>query len=113
MHWTHIRGEEAEQKVLEELQRRGFRLVHRRLRTPMAEIDLVMSSLAEYLLVEVKTLSRRGFFENRLTRGQKQRLKRARAFLQELWQADVRLVLAIVDENGKILLFNLTADDLN
>jgi Holliday junction resolvase-like predicted endonuclease len=113
MHWSHVRGEEAEQKVLEELQRRGYRLVHRRLRTPVAEIDLVMASLAEYLLVEVKTLSNRGFLENRLSRGQKERLKRARAMLQERWRADVRLVLAVVDEKGKILLFNLTADDLN
>lgn len=113
MHWSHIRGEDAEQKVLEEMQRRGYRLVHRRWRTPVAEIDLVMASLAEYLLIEVKTLSSRGFLQHRLTRGQKNRLKNARELLQNRWRAEVRLVLALVDEKGKILLFNLTSDDLN
>lgn len=112
MHWSHERGIAAERLVAEELSKRGYRLVKQRFRTPMAEVDLLMKSLSEYLLVEVKTLSERGFPEYRLTRRQKDRLARARTWVEDKTRQDVRLVMAWVDPKGKILLFNLTADEL-
>lgn len=112
MHWSHERGLVAERLVADELSKRGYRLLKQRFRTPVAEVDLLMKSLSEYLLVEVKTLSDRGFPEYRLTRPQKLRLRRAREWVEDQTRQDVRLVMAWVDKNGKILLFNLTAEEL-
>ncbi|MBX2986553.1 MAG: YraN family protein [Bdellovibrionaceae bacterium] len=112
MHWSHARGEAAELKVLEEMRRRGYQLVRRRLRTPVAELDLVMRSLAEYLIIEVKSVTARSFLQHRLSARQKVRLRRGHAWVQDRVRADVRLILATVDEKGKIELFNLSAADL-
>lgn len=107
------RGLEAEDKVLEEMQRRGYRLVKRRWQTPVAEIDLLMASLSEYLVIEVKSLSEKGFMRNRVSGAQKRRLRQARLFVEDLVQADVRLVFAFVRPSGQIVLFNPGEDDLN
>lgn len=106
-------GRSAEDIVQREYENRGYRLIRKRWRTPVAEIDLVMASLSEYVIIEVKRLSKRGFAETRVSRPQKQRLRRAQMMLQDRLRADVRLVLAFVQDDDKILFFNLTADDLH
>lgn len=110
---SQIKGAQAEDRVLEEMEKRGYRLVKRRWRTPAAEIDLLVANLSEYLLIEVKTLSHWGFAAGRVSPGQKRRLGRAQLYLQELLRADVRLLFAYVRPDGKILLFNPGADDLH
>lgn len=106
MYWAHERGEAAEKKVCEEMQRRGYRLVRRRLKTPFAEVDLVMASLAEYLLIEVKTIGHPAFLPNRIGPAQKARLERAREYLEGKTGAPVRLMWAFVPSEGRILLLN-------
>ena len=106
MYWAHERGDKAEQRVCEEMQRRGYRLVRRRLHTPYAEVDLVMASLAEYLLIEVKTIGHPAFLQNRIGRAQKARLERAREYLEAKTRAPVRLLWAFVSSEGRILLLN-------
>ena len=106
-------GRAAEDLVLQHYEKRGYRLVRRRWRTPVAELDLVMATLTEYVVIEVKTLSKWSRPEDRVSRRQKQRLRNAQRLLQDKWRADVRLVLAFVQPDGKILLFNLTEDDLH
>ncbi|MBX3041308.1 MAG: YraN family protein [Bdellovibrionaceae bacterium] len=112
MHWTHEKGLVAEDKVRRHLEGQGYHLVRSRFKTPFAEIDLLMRSGNESLLVEVKSLSAKGFPETRLGRRQKQRLRHAQEWLAQKTESDVSLVLAMVEESGQILLFNLSEDDL-
>lgn len=107
------RGRQAEDLVQEHYEKRGYMLVRRRWRTPVAEIDLVMATLSEYVLIEVKTLSPRASVETRVSLAQRRRLLRAQRMLQDRWRADVRLVLAFVREDGKIMLFNVGEQDLH
>lgn len=107
------RGLRAEELVQQEFERRGYRLLYRRWKTPVAEIDLVMASLCEFVLVEVKSLSPWASITTRVSRAQKLRLLKAQIFLQDRWRADVRLVLAFVRHDGKILLFNMGEQDLH
>lgn len=71
-----------------------------------------MASLSEYLLIEVKTLSRRGFPQTRLSWTQRERLQRARLYVETRTRADVRAVLAYVDSQNQILLFHLNGEGL-
>ena len=52
---AHARGRHGEELVAREYGRRGYRVVARRLRTQLAEIDLVVRSGRDYVAVEVKT----------------------------------------------------------
>lgn len=106
-------GRSAEILVQRYFEGRGYRLVKSRWRTPVAEIDLVMASAEEYVVIEVKRISPRGFAEHRISPGQKRRLRRAQMMLQDRVRADVRLILAFVDANDKIVLFNPGEDDLH
>lgn len=106
MHWSHERGVLAERRVQEEMERRGYRMVRQRLRTPFAEVDLLMASLAEYLLIEVKCVSHPDFLERRISSSQKRRLERAREYVEGRSRAPVRLVWAFVQPDGRILLLN-------
>ncbi|HRO66795.1 MAG TPA: YraN family protein [Pseudobdellovibrionaceae bacterium] len=112
MHWSHKKGLLSEEKVRLHLEGRGCRLIRSRFKTPYAEIDLLMRSGRGLLMVEVKSLSTRGFLETRLSRRQKERLHRAREWLAQGARDDVSLILAVVEESGKILLFNLSENDL-
>lgn len=114
MHWSHARGHAAEERVIAELARRGYWLLRRRWRTPVAEVDLLVRSGREYLLVEVKTVTARGFAEHRLRPAQRKRLVRAREWVAARARLEVRLCLAWVPPpgEGKIMLFNLEAADL-
>lgn len=105
-------GESAENLVQERYERFGYRLIRKRWRTPFAEIDLFMGNLQECVVIEVKRISRRGFVETRISKDQRRRLQRAQIFLQDRMRVDVRLVLALVDEDDKIVLFNLGEADL-
>lgn len=102
------RGLWAEEQVAVELRARGWRVIARRWRGPVAEIDLIARRTGEDALIEVKTISANAAFHStRLTPRQLQRLIRAR----ELWQArfgrPTRLLLAWVTPLGEIMLFNL------
>lgn len=107
------RGQKAEDWVQRAFEKQGYRLIRKRWRTPLAEIDLFMAGGSGYLMVEVKTLSRRGFVESRVSVEQRRRLMRAREFLQDRCRAEVRLVFAFVEDDGKILLFNPLESDLH
>ena len=112
MHWSHRSGFDAEKLVRSDWMDRGATVVAERLRTPFAEIDLLFRWKGQLWLIEVKTLSRVEFLSVRMSRRQKVRLCQAREWIQEHFRMETALIFAVVQGNGKILLFNLSEEDL-
>ncbi|MBL7669649.1 MAG: YraN family protein [Bdellovibrionaceae bacterium] len=103
-----IRGKWAENWVQEYLQRRGYVMIAANLRTPWAQVDLVIESpRGRIFLLEVKFLSEAFSPEQRLGKIQEQRLGRARQFLSSVYGKPVGFGLAFVESTRKIRFFNL------
>ncbi|WP_413291421.1 YraN family protein [Bdellovibrio sp. HCB337] len=101
---AQARGEWAENRVAEHFQRKSFRILKSRWRTTYAEIDLLVESpRQEIWILEVKTLSTFDFLDVRVSRKQKERLKRAHLFVQSKTPKPVRLALVFVDKKGQVL----------
>jgi hypothetical protein len=64
----------------------------------------VESPIPEIWIVEIKSLSHFEFLEVRVSKKQKERLKRAHLFVQSKTIKSVRLVLAFVDKKGEVLI---------
>ena len=97
-----ILGRRGEEFVAQHLQRENFKILHKNLRTPFGEVDLVASKDDVFYLFEVKT--RRGSLV-RGTLGWGQRVRLSRAALN-LWQQyrkeyrTFRCVLLVVTSRG-------------
>ena len=97
------RGLEAEQFVLEDLNKRNCAIIGERLRTPFAEVDILFrSAKGKVVLLEVKTLSKWVWLETRITKSQKTRLKRAASFIENKLGESVQVCAAFVI-NKKII----------
>ncbi|HEY8271723.1 MAG TPA: YraN family protein [Pseudobdellovibrionaceae bacterium] len=102
---SHVQGHWAEKQVVDYFLKRSFRVLKIRWRTTYAEIDLVVESpIPEIWIVEIKSLSHFEFLEVRVSKKQKERLKRAHLFVQSKTIKSVRLVLAFVDKKGEVLI---------
>ncbi|MGB0952166.1 MAG: YraN family protein [Planctomycetota bacterium] len=98
-------GRCAEAYVAEELGRAGWELLAKNLRTPYAEVDLVLREpRGAYVLVEVKARGTGAWLSGEDQLGAKQRLRLLRAALwigqQAGQQEPCRLDLALVDLIG-------------
>jgi Holliday junction resolvase-like predicted endonuclease len=103
---AHQRGIWAEAVVARYFKSKNFVILKSRLRTAYAEIDLIVESRDhEIWILEIKTLSHFDFLNVRISRKQKERLKRAHLFIQSRTSKPVRLALAYVDARGDVLLF--------
>lgn len=101
---AHAQGQWAEKQVALYFQRKSFKILKTRWRTTYAEIDLLLeSSCQEIWILEVKSLSSFDFLNVRISRKQKERLKRAHLFVQSKTVKAVRLALAFVDPKGEVL----------
>lgn len=99
------KGEWAEAQVIRHFKK--FKLLHQRLRTPFAEVDLVFQmSPREVLMVEVKALRSFDFLPQRISTKQKQRIFRARTYYQEKFRSLVVLNWAFVNEVGDVLVID-------
>lgn len=88
------------------LQKKSFRILKCRWRTPFAEIDILAESPArEVWIFEVKSLRHFDFLDVRLGRKQKERLHRAHLFIQSKTPKPVRLALVFVDAQAKMMVF--------
>lgn len=106
-------GLAMENTVAEALASRGWLLVKQRWRTPFAEVDLFVRKDGEDALVEVKTVSKGEFpREFRLSWRQRDRLERARDYVEMTTGRLTRLMLAWVTIEGQISLFNLPDGDI-
>lgn len=99
-----MQGQWAEDQVAEYLLKKSFRILKTRWRTRYAEMDLVAESpRGEIWIFEVKSLSHFDFLDVRVSRKQKERLKRAYLFVQSKTTKPVRLALAFVDRRRQVL----------
>lgn len=108
-YWAHLRGENAEQKVISYYLKKypKAKIVGQRLKTPFAEIDiLIQQDFGKMILVEVKTLSSHHFIQNRISKRQKQRLLNAQCYLQEKFESLVEIHWAYVEKSGEVLVFD-------
>lgn len=102
-YWAHQRGLDSEKKVQEYYQARGFKLLKHRLKTPFAEVDLLLQSKnGDVVLVEVKSANVEDFQIFRITPKQKKRLERALIFLSEYLDCPVGLNWAFVNKFGEV-----------
>ena len=103
---AHSRGVAAEQAACAALERDGWTVLARRLRTPAAEIDLVAERDGLLAIVEVK--ARASLAEAAASLGARQRLRLAAAAEQLLaehpgWgRAGVRFDVIVVDAAGRV-----------
>lgn len=99
-------GLRCEQIALDHYLSKSYHLIGQRVKTPFAEVDLVLKSPQdEIVLVEVKSLSSFDFLAERISKTQKQRLVRAHRYF--LTKHDlVRLELAVVSHEGELLIFD-------
>jgi hypothetical protein len=67
---------------------------------------IVESPRREVWILEIKSLSHFDFLDVRVSRKQKERLKRAHLFVQSKMQKPVRLALAFVDKKGEVLIID-------
>jgi Holliday junction resolvase-like predicted endonuclease len=107
-----VRGEQSENLVSEFLSRHGFYFVASRWKTPYAEVDLVFKKRDEFYIVEVKSLGKLDFGLVRVSAGQKQRLLRAREWLESQTGSGVALAFAYVLPDKEILLLNADGEAL-
>lgn len=90
-------GIDAENLVAEDLINRKCKILKQRFRTPFAEVDLIVRNQKnQIVLVEVKTLSRWEWVENRITQKQTVRLKRAMIYLEKYFNESMILCAAFV-----------------
>ncbi|MGZ3804037.1 MAG: YraN family protein [Pseudobdellovibrionaceae bacterium] len=102
---AHVRGHWAEEQVLKYFLEKSFRVLKIRWRTTYAEIDLVVESPAHNIwILEIKSLSHFEFLDVRVSKKQKERLKRAYLYVQSKTPKPVRLALAFVDKKGEVLI---------
>ncbi len=103
---AHARGLAAEQAACAALERDGWTVLARRLRTPAAEIDLVAERQGLLAIIEVKR--RATLADAAASLGQRQRRRLAAAAEQLLaaqpdWgRAGVRFDVILVDADGRV-----------
>lgn len=91
--------------MIQFLQRKNLRILKTRWRTTYAEIDILAESARQEIWIfEVKSLSHFEFLDVRVSRRQKERLKRAFMFIQGKTRQPVRIALAFVDKAGEVLI---------
>ncbi|HWU44027.1 MAG TPA: YraN family protein [Bdellovibrio sp.] len=101
-----MRGLQAESLVLSHYQNKNYRLLHQRVKTPFAEIDLLFRTPSGNLLVvEVKAANLSSFYGTRVSWKQKNRLLRAANFLNAQTQCLVEIHWAFVNDRRQITIF--------
>lgn len=98
----------AENKIQNNFQEQGYRLLEQRKKTPFGEIDLwLYSKDLGFLAVEVKSLQSLGFLERRVSRKQKLRLIRTWTWILEKYP-ETPFLVAYVPPKGLPLILSLT-----
>lgn len=102
-----IQGLQSEFLVSQYLHQKNYHVIYHRLKTPFAEVDLLIENQKnELAIVEVKTLLHQEWMAERVSSRQKQRLVRASFWLQEKNQKPCIVLLAFV-YNQQIKIYSL------
>lgn len=101
------RGRECENHVEQALKTAKIKILFRNWKTPFGEVDIVcrpriQSPHANWILIEVKSLRDSQYVGDRVSYGQKYRLRRVFLWLSEKWGTGASY-LALVGPNGKIV----------
>jgi len=107
MYFEHAKGLNSENKVIEYLQRQGWRLLHHRFKTKIAEIDLIFQKGNQFRIIEVKSVASWDFVSYRVSKKQKQRLIRVFHYFQQRFSLELTLELALVPRDGDILFIEI------
>ncbi len=103
---SYLSGKLAEDRVVDAYTAQGHRLVCRRWRGPVGEIDLVLEKNGEVVFVEVKSSKTCADAATRLTRRQIGRLlasaEAALGFFPKGSLTPMRFDVALVDRTGRI-----------
>jgi putative endonuclease len=106
MFWAHQRGLKAEAAAINHYQKQNYQLIHQRLQTPFAEVDLFFKTPeGHFLLVEVKSVNLSSFYNTRISKKQKSRLERAVLFLSHKYEALIEVHWAFVGFNDAVVVF--------
>lgn len=82
------------------LSQRGYDILSQRLKTPFGEVDILVASPKGFLvLIEVKTLRRWDWLENRIHWKQRARLRNCRSYIEDQWNQKAILYLALVNKD--------------
>lgn len=107
LYWAHKRGLLSEDRVAAYYQKKSYRLIEQRVKTPFAELDLLFRTPEGHLLiVEVKTANLSSFYNYKVTPRQKIRLLRAVQFLAERFSTLVEIHWAFVTKEGEITIIS-------
>jgi Holliday junction resolvase-like predicted endonuclease len=99
------RGIEAENLVRDYYLKRGYKMLHQRFRSKLAEIDLLfLDSEGRIVIVEVKSWTKEEFLNYRLSYKQKNRIQRVIESMSEMY-GEVYAHLAIVSQRNEISIF--------
>ena len=97
--------EAAEECVKLHLEKQGFSLIKKHLRTPFAEIDLFMKHPSGFFIIEVKSVSSFEMLERIKYSQQFDRLKRAHLYLSTRHDGGVYALLAVVESFKNLYIF--------
>ena len=107
MYYEHAKGLSSELKVIDQLTREGWDLLHHRFKTKMAEVDLVMTKGNRVRIIEVKSISDWDFVSYRVGIRQKQKLIYVFRYFQERFHGELVLEMAFVPLDGKIVFIEI------
>lgn len=101
--YSQNRGHFCEDLVVKEFLSRDYKILHRRFKTPFAEIDIVAESKKGMkTFIEVKSLSLQDWMSDRISQQQMNRLKRSIEIFAEQWDKEIEFFIAFVDNQNKI-----------
>lgn len=104
--WAHQRGLKAEEIVIDYYRSRNFQLLKQRMKTPVAEVDLLFRAPGGHLLmVEVKSVNLSSFYLTRVSKRQKNRLEKAVLFLSNRFNILVEIHWAFVGLEDQVIIF--------
>lgn len=85
---THQKGLLAEWRARAHLRLKGYRIMGKRLRTPMGEIDILAKKRGTWIIVEVKYRADRDTAHNAITQTQQDRLINASLWVMNEYKLD-------------------------
>lgn len=107
MYYEHTKGLKSELRVIDQLSNAGWRLLHHRFKTKIAEVDLIFQKKKQLRIIEVKSISCWDFAAYRISKKQKLRLIGVYYYFQQHFKGEVVLELALVPADGDVLFIEI------